>query len=161
MTLSRFLTRALSQFTSGYSSRLNQAQNLDPHVARKLLPIILWQHVLWERQLLNLPGFKSETLARFIPLFAELAALLRKIQERRKSAARFYPEGKAFLEPADPIFRLKECQKTIDAVCKRTGCSGSRTMIFGTFSRPLALRVAWTSRPLSAGRDTTTEASWR
>jgi integrase len=85
------------------------------------VPVTLWQHVLWERQLVNLPGFKSETSARFIPLFSELAALLRKMQERRKSAARFHPERKAFLEPTDPIFRIKECQKTIDAACKRTG----------------------------------------
>ena len=85
------------------------------------VPVTLWQHVLWERQLVNLPGFKSETSARFIPLFSELAALLRKTQERRRSAARFHPEGKAFLESTDPIFRIKECQKTIDASCERTG----------------------------------------
>ena len=85
------------------------------------VPLTLWQLVLWERRLVNLPGFKSETSARFIPLFPELAALLRKVQERRKSAARFHPEGKAFLDPTDPILRIKECQKTIDAACKRVG----------------------------------------
>lgn len=85
------------------------------------VPLTHWQHILWERQLVNLPGFKSETSARFIPLFAELAALLRKVQERRKSAARFHPESKAFIEPTDSILRIKECQKTIDAGCKRIG----------------------------------------
>jgi len=85
------------------------------------VPVTLWQHVQWERQLLHLPGFKSESSARFIPLFHELTAFLRKIQERRKSAARFHPENKAFLDPTDPILRLTECQKTIDAACKRTG----------------------------------------
>ncbi|HWA11228.1 MAG TPA: site-specific integrase [Opitutaceae bacterium] len=85
------------------------------------VPVTLWQHVQWERQLLHLPGFKSETSARFIPLFPELTALLRKIQERRKSAARFHPEGKVLLESTDPLLRLTECQKTIDAACKRTG----------------------------------------
>lgn len=85
------------------------------------VPLTLWQLVLWERQLVNLPGFKSETSARFVPLFPELAVLLRKVQERRKSAARFNPAGKAFLEPTDPIFRIKECQNTINAACKRTG----------------------------------------
>jgi integrase len=85
------------------------------------VPVTVWQLVMWERQLVNLPGFKTETSARFIPLFPELAALLRKIQARRKSAARFHPEGKAFLEPTDPIFRIKECQKTIAAACQRVG----------------------------------------
>jgi len=83
--------------------------------------VTLWQLVLWERQLVNLPGFKSETSARFIPLFSELAGLLRKVQVRRKSAARFHPEGTAFLAPTDSLFRIKECQKTIDAACKRIG----------------------------------------
>ncbi len=85
------------------------------------VPVTLWKSILWERQLVNLPGFKSETSARFIPLFPELATLLRKVQERRKSAARFHPEGKAFLEPTDSVFRIKECQKTIDAACQRIG----------------------------------------
>lgn len=85
------------------------------------VPVTLWQNIRWEKQLVNLPGFKSETSARFVPLFSELTALLRKIQMRRKSAARFHPERNAFLEPTDSILRLKECQKTIDAACKRIG----------------------------------------
>lgn len=85
------------------------------------VPVTTWQLVQWERQLVHLPGFKSETSARFIPLFPELAALLRKVQERRKSAARFNAERRTFLEPADSIFRIKECQKTIDAACQRIG----------------------------------------
>ena len=83
------------------------------------VPVTTWQLIQWDRQLVHLPGFKSETSARFIPLFPELAAHLRKVQERRKSAARFNAEGRAFLESTDSIFRIKECQKTIDAACRR------------------------------------------
>jgi integrase len=85
------------------------------------VPVTLWQHIRWDKKLVHLPGFKSETSTRFIPLFSELEALLRKIQQRRTSAARFNPEGRAFLDPTDSVLRLKECQKTIDAACKRTG----------------------------------------
>src|SRR5471030_1484934 len=70
--------------------------------------VTTWQLVQWDRQLVHLRGFKSETSSRFIPLFSELAPLLRKVQERRKSAARFNAESRAFLEPTDSIFRIKE-----------------------------------------------------
>jgi len=82
-------------------------------------PVTTWGCVQWDRQLVHLPGYKSETSARYVPLFPELTALLHKIQERRKSAARFHPEGRSFLEENDSILRIRECQKTIDAACVR------------------------------------------
>jgi integrase len=69
---------------------------------------------------LHLPGYKTDASDRFIPLFAPLQQLLKAIIERRKSAARFAADGKALLEPGDPILRLKECQKSIDAACLKT-----------------------------------------
>ena len=80
-----------------------------------------WDCVQWDRRLMRVPGFKSDSSHRTIPIFDELAALLRKIRVRRTSAARFHPEGRDFLKPNDPILRLKECQKTIDAGCKKVG----------------------------------------
>jgi len=85
------------------------------------VPVSSWACVSWDRNLFHLPGYKSETSARFIPLFPELGALLKKIQERRRSAARFHPDKRDFLAPTDTIFRIKECQKTIDAASKRAG----------------------------------------
>ena len=41
--------------------------------------------------------------------------------EWRKSTTRHRTDGKTFLAPNDPIFRIKECQKTIDAACTLTG----------------------------------------
>jgi integrase len=80
-----------------------------------------WRLVLWDRGLVHLPGYKSESSARFIPLFPELEALLRRIQQRRRSAARFRADRADFLGPDDTVFRIRECQKTIDSACRRTG----------------------------------------
>lgn len=85
------------------------------------VPVTMWKHVDWDRDQVNLPGFKTETSERYIPLFPALALLLRKLQERRKSAARFHADGETFLGLSDSLFKIKECQKTIDAACKRVG----------------------------------------
>jgi len=85
------------------------------------VPLITWGCVEWEREQLRIAGYKSDSSYRYLPLFEPLKALLQKTIERRKSAAQFDPEGKAFLDSNDPIFRLKECQKTIDTGCKRIG----------------------------------------
>jgi integrase len=84
------------------------------------VPFTVWRDVDWDRQQLHLPGYKTDASDRFIPLFAPLQQLLKAIIERRKSAARFAVDGKALLEPGDPILRLKECQKSIDAACLKT-----------------------------------------
>lgn len=85
------------------------------------VPLVTWACVDWVRCQLRLPGYKSATSDRLIPLFPALQKLLRKVIERRKSAAQFAPDQKAFLAPTDPIFRLSECQKSIDSACKRSG----------------------------------------
>jgi integrase len=84
------------------------------------VPLVTWECVDWERCQLRISGYKTTTSDRFVPLFPALEGLLRKIIDRRKSAARFAPDGKAFLAPTDPILRLRECQKSIDAACLRT-----------------------------------------
>jgi integrase len=85
------------------------------------VPRTTWQCVEWERGQMRIPGYKSASSDRHIPLFPALAALLRRIIERRNSAARFNPGGETQLKPIDPVFRLKECQKTIDAACRKLG----------------------------------------
>lgn len=80
-----------------------------------------WQCVDWERKQMRIPGYKSATSDRQIPLFPGLGALLKRMVKRRKSAARFAADRKPLLEPGDPLFRLTECQKTIDAACAKTG----------------------------------------
>ncbi|MDD3181006.1 MAG: site-specific integrase [Opitutaceae bacterium] len=82
---------------------------------------VTWACVDWGRNQMRIPGYKSESSDRTIPLFPDLEKLLRSIRERRKSAARFAVDGKPFLAPADSIFRLWKCQKTIDAACAKTG----------------------------------------
>ena len=68
---------------------------------------------------MRIPGYKTESSDRFVPLFPALDGLLKKIIERRKSAAQFSEDGKAPLGPEDFLFRIGECQKSIDAACQR------------------------------------------
>jgi integrase len=55
-----------------------------------------------------------------VPLFADLEKLLQAVIERRKAAARFTVDGKPDLDPGNLIFRISECQKSIDAACAKT-----------------------------------------
>jgi integrase len=85
------------------------------------VPKVTWSCVDWDRRQVHLPGYKTESSDRYIPLFPDLEKLLRALIERRKSAARFAIDGKPFLDPTDSIFRIKEAQKTIDAAAASTG----------------------------------------
>jgi integrase len=87
------------------------------------VPLTTWECVYWEKNQLHLPGYKTETSDRHIPLFKELGVLLKKIIERRKATTRSRADKKkkTFLEPDDAIFRIRECQKTIDAACQKSG----------------------------------------
>ena len=82
---------------------------------------VTWASVDWEKKQIHVQGYKSETSDRIVPLFAELETLLKKLIERRKSAARFAVDGKPFIEPNDSLFRISECQKTIDKACESIG----------------------------------------
>jgi integrase len=85
------------------------------------IPLITWKKVDWEGKRIHLPGYKTETSDRYIPLFAPLEAFLKELIERRQRIAQTRTDKKSFLEPDDPIFRIRECQKTIDAACLATG----------------------------------------
>jgi integrase len=85
------------------------------------VPLVPWNCIDWEKKLVKVAGYKSETSDRIIPLFPALEALLKKIIERRKAAAKYAVDGKPFTNPADPIFRITECQKTIDKACTGIG----------------------------------------
>ena len=84
-------------------------------------PLVTWADVDFDKKRVRVAGYKSETSDRIVPLFAELEALLKKVLERRKSAARFAVAGKPYIDPRESLFRLKEAQKTIDAACARLG----------------------------------------
>lgn len=84
-------------------------------------PAVSWETILWDRRLVRVRGEKTETSDRIIPLFPELEKLLRSVQVRRKAAARFAVDGKPFLAATDPVFRIKECQKSIDRACATVG----------------------------------------
>lgn len=81
------------------------------------VPLVTWQCVDWVKKLIQVHGYKSQTSDRIVPLFPALESLLKKVIVRRKNAAVFAADGKPFLAATDPLFRLRECQKTIDAAC--------------------------------------------
>ena len=85
------------------------------------VPETCWKDVHWSKNEMFLPGYKSEASARHIPLFPELAKLLKEIIDWRKAVASRRSDGKDFLAASAPIFRIKECQKSIDDACKKTG----------------------------------------
>ena len=85
------------------------------------IALVTWKKVDWERKQLHLPGYKTETSDRHIPLFPPLEAFLRGLMERRKKIAQNRADKKSFLEPEDSIFRIRECQKSIDAACASAG----------------------------------------
>lgn len=80
-----------------------------------------WSCIELERRELHVRGYKSETSDRIVPLFPELEALLHRVIARRKNAALFAVRGKPMIEPKDPLFRISECQGTIDKACNAIG----------------------------------------
>lgn len=81
------------------------------------VPEVTWSCIDWKRQQLRVKGYKTVTSDRIVPLFGELEALLKKLIERRKSAAAYSESGKPETKPTDRILRLRECQKSIDRAC--------------------------------------------
>jgi integrase len=71
-----------------------------------------WEHV--KAQTMMIPGTKTEAADREIPQIPSMATLLATIRARRIN------EGavKDASELTGPIFRVKECQKSIDRACK-------------------------------------------
>jgi integrase len=95
------------------------------------VPGVTWECVDWEKKTVHVRGIeqdnadhdtlKTESSNRFIPLFADLDALLKKIIERRKKAAIYSESGKPLIEPTDRVLRLSECQKSINTACESLG----------------------------------------
>ena len=83
------------------------------------VPRVTWSCLDWDRKQMRIPGYKTENSDRIIPLFPALGGLLKKVIKRRKSAARFSKISNATLGLDDRVFRLTECQKTIDAACQK------------------------------------------
>jgi integrase len=72
-------------------------------------PAVTWSCVDWSKKQLHVKGSKTATSDRIVPLFAETEALLKRVVERRKGMG---------VGVADRIFRVSECQKSIDRACK-------------------------------------------
>lgn len=125
------------------------------------VPGVTWECIDWENKRLRVRGIeqqdsdhgalKTESSTRTLPLFSELEKLLRRIIERRKAAAKYAIDGKPMIAPTDPVFRLRECQKTIDAASSSTGVPRLTHHDF---------RHLFATRCIEAGVDIPTVSRW-
>jgi integrase len=74
---------------------------------------LTWSCVDWEKHRLRIPGTKTETSARQIPIFPPLADLLTKIRQRRMKSGG--------ITLSAPVCRVAEAQKSIDRGCAKLG----------------------------------------
>ncbi len=82
---------------------------------------VTWASIDRQKKTMAIHGEKTETSDRVIPLFFDLDNLLKKVAARRRAAAVYAVDGKPTLAATDRVFRLSECQKTIDKACAVTG----------------------------------------
>jgi integrase len=103
---------------------------------------VVWGRVNWEKKQLAVNGTKTDAAVRDVPLFAATEQLLRKVLERRKGIG---------CAPEDPIFRISECQRSIDRACKTLGIPRITHH---------DLRHLFATNCVEAGVDYATIASW-
>ena len=115
------------------------------------VPRVTWSCIDWDNRVLHIPGFKTDSSDRTIPMFGELEMLLRKLTQRRKAAAAYAVDGQPFLAKADPLFRISECQKTIDRACAGLGIQRVTHHDF---------RHLFATRCIESGVDIPTVAAW-
>jgi integrase len=73
-----------------------------------------WRHVDTANGRITVPGTKSETSYRIIPIFTALGSLLAEIRDRR--AANGFDQG-----PEDSILGVNECKGALRSACKLAG----------------------------------------
>lgn len=99
-----------------------------------------WQHVDLTNNRLTIPGTKSATSYRVVPVFPPLAALIAEMRDRRGD------------EPEDaPIIRVHECLGALDSACQAVGV------------KPLThhdLRHLFATRCIESGVDIPTVSRW-
>lgn len=76
--------------------------------------ILRWQHVDEANGRLTIPGTKSETSHRIVPLFPALKSLLVEIRSRHLAAG-------VEQSVEAPILKVKECTRALRSACKKAG----------------------------------------
>ena len=76
--------------------------------------ILRWRHVDETAGRLTVPGTKSESSHRIVPLFPALKSLLTEIRSRRSEAG--VEQG-----VETPILNVKECTRALRSACKKAG----------------------------------------
>jgi integrase len=99
-----------------------------------------WEHVADATNRISIPGTKSKSSDRTIPIFPQLGALFAEIRDRRGT------------EPGSAsILAIKECKGALRAACHAVG------------TKPLthhSLRHLFTTRAIEAGVDIPTVSKW-
>jgi integrase len=85
--------------------------------------VTTWANVNREPGTVWLAGYKTETSPRYVPLHADLEYLLDEIRAWRRKVAVQRSDRREFLDSADDIFRIKECQRSIDHACEHESVS--------------------------------------
>ena len=71
---------------------------------------VKWKHIDFKKEQLHVPGTKSETSLRVVPMLDAMKGVLKKMYER---------EGQP--EQGERVLRVGECQKSIDRACEILG----------------------------------------
>ena len=112
---------------------------------------VKWSSINWDARTLHIAGYKSQTSDRVIPLFADLAALLRQVQERRRKTATLAVNGEPVIEPEERVFRISGAQTSIDTACAKLGVARITHHDF---------RHLFATRCIEAGVDIPTISRW-
>lgn len=110
-----------------------------------------WSGVDWEARTIHIPGYKSQSSDRVIPLFADLAALLQRVKERRQRSAVVAVNGVPVIDPGERVFRISEAQRSLDTACKTLGLERVTHHDF---------RHLFATRCIEAGVDIPTISRW-
>jgi integrase len=110
-----------------------------------------WSGVDWEARTIHIPGYKSQSSDRVIPLFADLAALLQRVKERRQRSAAVAVNGVPVVDPGERVFRISEAQRSLDTACKTLGLERVTHHDF---------RHLFATRCIEAGVDIPTISRW-
>jgi integrase len=73
-------------------------------------PAVLWRHVDFEKKLVYVPGTKTESSWRTIPLFPSLETLLKEIKARRDDES-----------TEAPVLRVGSCLGALASACEEMG----------------------------------------
>lgn len=112
---------------------------------------LTWANIDFAKGSISVPGTKTDAAARTIPMNSAARALLMRIRERREQRAMEAINGKPYVPETQPVFSVKEAQKSLDRACKEIGIERLTHHDF---------RDVFATTCIEAGVDIPTVAGW-